>query len=182
MYFPKKQPAAERSHLPGGQFMSKSIVDKPPGKALRLGLRLPIWLYRARLGWLLGDRFLMLTHTGRRSGLPRQTVIEVVRHDKGTDTYYVVSGWGDKSDWYRNIRKSPAVTIRVGGRKFQARAEFIGLEQAIRLIEAYTRDHPTASRELAGLFLGERRQPGGEVSRQIAEKMPMVAFRPLAKE
>ncbi len=96
--------------------MSKSIVDRPPSKALRLGLRLPIWLYRARLGWLLGDRFLMLTHTGRKSGLPRQTVIEVVQHDKGTDTYYVVSGWGEKSDWYQNIRKSPSVTVHVGGR------------------------------------------------------------------
>jgi deazaflavin-dependent oxidoreductase (nitroreductase family) len=162
--------------------MGKSIVDTPPGKALRLGLRLPIWLYRARLGWLLGDRFLMLTHIGRNSGLPRQTVIEVVQHDKETDTYYVVSGWGEKSDWYRNIRKSPAVTIQAGGRKFQARAELVGLEKAIRIIEAYTRDHPTASRELAGLFLGERKQPGGDVPRQIAEKMPMVAFHLLARE
>lgn len=162
--------------------MGKSIVDTPPGKFLRLGLRLPIWLYRARLGWLLGDRFLMLTHIGRKSGLPRQTVIEVVRHDKETGTYYVVSGWGEKSDWYRNIRKSPAVTIQAGRRKFQARAQFVGLEEAIRLIEAYTRDHPTASRELAGLFLGKRRQPGDDVPRQIAEKMPMVAFHPLARE
>ncbi|MFL7870015.1 MAG: nitroreductase family deazaflavin-dependent oxidoreductase, partial [Anaerolineales bacterium] len=80
--------------------MSKSIVDTPPSKALRFGLRLPIWLYRLRLGWLLGDRFLMLTHTGRKSGLPRHVVIEVVQHDKETDTYYVVSGWGEKSDWY----------------------------------------------------------------------------------
>ena len=37
--------------------MSKSIIDTPPGSALRLGLRLPIWLYRARLGRLLGERF-----------------------------------------------------------------------------------------------------------------------------
>jgi deazaflavin-dependent oxidoreductase (nitroreductase family) len=168
--------------LPGGQVMSKSIVDTPPSKALRLGLRLPIWLFRARLGWLLGDRFLMLMHTGRKSGLPRQTVIEVVRHDKETNTYYVVSGWGEKSDWYQNIRQSPIVAIQVGSRKFRAKAEFIGLEEAIRHIEAYAREHPTASRELAGLFLGERKQPGGDVAQQIAEKMPMVAFRPLTKE
>jgi deazaflavin-dependent oxidoreductase (nitroreductase family) len=162
--------------------MSKSIVDRPPSKALRLGLRLPIWLYRARLGWLLGDRFLMLTHTGRKSGLPRQTVIEVVQHDKGTDTYYVVSGWGEKSDWYQNIRKSPSVTVHVGGREFRAQAEFIGLEKAVGLIEAYACDHPAAFRELTGLFLGERRQPGSDAPRRIAEKMPMVAFRPLTRK
>ncbi|HKI54146.1 MAG TPA: nitroreductase family deazaflavin-dependent oxidoreductase, partial [Anaerolineales bacterium] len=99
--------------------MTNSIVDRPPSKALRFGLRLPIFLYRIKLGWLLGDRFLMLTHTGRKSGLPRHTVIEVVKHDKETDTYYVVSGWGEKSDWYRNIRKTPQVTVQSGRRKFQ---------------------------------------------------------------
>ncbi len=113
---------------------SRSIIDKPPGKALRLGLRLPIWLYRARLGWLLDDRFLMLTHTGRKSGLPRRTVIEVVRHDRQADTYYVVSGWGEKSDWYQNIKKNPDVTVQVGGREFRATAEFIPLDEAIEIL------------------------------------------------
>jgi hypothetical protein len=56
----------------------------PPRGLLRLALRLPIWLYRWRLGWLLGDRFLLLTHTGRKSGLPRQVVLEVVHHDEAT--------------------------------------------------------------------------------------------------
>ncbi len=158
--------------------MSKSLIDAPPGKALRFGLRLPIWLYRVRLGWLLGDRFLMLTHTGRKSGLPRQTVIEVVRHDRQTDTYCVVSGWGAKSDWYRNIRKNPSVTIHVGGRRFQSKAEFIPVEQAIEIMETYARDHPMAFSELSGLFLGERMKPGSDAPQRIAEKMPMVAFHP----
>jgi deazaflavin-dependent oxidoreductase (nitroreductase family) len=158
--------------------MSKSIIDAPPGKALRLGLRLPIWLYRARLGWMLGDRFLMLTHTGRNSGLPRRTVIEVVQHDKRTDTYFAVSGWGEKSDWCRNIRKSPMVTIHVGRRKFRSHAEFIAPERAINLLEAYARDHPTAFRELSGLFLGQHLMPDSDAPRELAKKMPMVAFRP----
>lgn len=158
--------------------MSKSIVDKPPGKALRFGLRLPIWLYRAHLGWLLGDRFLMLTHTGRKSGRPHQTVIEVVQHKKDTDTYYVVSGWGEKSDWYQNIRKTPSVTIHTGGRTFQSEAEFIPVEKAVDLLAAYAYDHPVAFNELSGLFLGEHGKPGSDAPDRIAEKMPMVAFHP----
>ncbi len=158
--------------------LHKSIIEAPPGKALRMGLRLPIWLYRARLGWMLGDRFLMLTHTGRTSGLQRRTVIEVVRHDKDTDTYYVVSGWGEKSDWYRNIRKTPMVGVQVGGRKFQANVEFVGLEKAINIMEAYARKHPMAFSELSGLFLGQRMNPEGGAPKQIAGKMPMVAFHP----
>lgn len=159
--------------------MTRSIVDHRPGKALRFGLRLPIWLYRMRLGWLLGNRFLMLTHTGRKSGQPRQTVIEVVGHDKETDTYYVVSGWGKKSDWYQNLLKLPHTTIHVGRRKFRAMAEFIPSEKAIKILEVYAREHPLAFKELSGLFLGERMEPGSDAARTLAEKMPMVALHPM---
>lgn len=158
--------------------MNKSIVDVPPGKALRLGLRLPIWLYRLHLGWLLGERFLLLTHIGRSSKVPRQAVIEVVAHDKATDMYFVVSGWGEKSDWYQNIRKTPSVVVQVAGRKFQADAELIPVEKAICILETYAREHPVTFRELSGLFLGERMKAGSDASRQLAERMPMVGFRP----
>ncbi len=158
--------------------MSKSIIDTQPGGTLRFGLRLPIWLYRARLGWLLGNRFLMLTHTGRKSGLQRQTVIEVVQHDKETDTYYVVSGWAEKSDWYRNIRKTPTVIVRVGGRKFRANAIFVDLAKAIDIMKLYAHEHHVAFSELSGLFLGERMKPDSDAPEQIARKMPMVAFQP----
>ena len=158
--------------------MTKSIIDTPPGNALRFGLRLPIWLYRLHLSWMLGDRFLMLVHTGRKSGLPRQTVIEVVQHDKATNTYYVVSGWGEKSDWYQNIRKLPQVTVHVGRCKFHATAEFIPLEKAIEIMNTYAREHPVAFSGLSALFLGERMRPNSDAPQSIATKMPMVAFHP----
>jgi deazaflavin-dependent oxidoreductase (nitroreductase family) len=156
--------------------MTNSIVDRPPSKALRFGLRLPIWLYRMKLGWLLGKRFLMLTQTGRKSGQPHQSVIEVVQHDKQTGTYFVVSGWGEKSDWYQNVQKNPSVTVHVGRRVFPARAAFIPLTKAIDIMETYTREHPIAFKELSSLFLGKELKPGIDAARQVAEKMPMVAF------
>jgi deazaflavin-dependent oxidoreductase (nitroreductase family) len=159
--------------------MAESIADHRPGRALRFGLRLPIWLYRLRLGWLLGHRFLMLTHTGRKSGKPHHAVIEVVRYDKDTDTYYVVSGWGKRSDWYQNLIHFPNVTIQVGTRKFHAMAEFIPLEQSAEILETYAREHALAFRELSGLFLGKRMEPNGNSARRLAAKMPMVAFRPI---
>lgn len=158
--------------------MSKTIVDVPPGKALRFGLRLPIWLYHAHLGWMLGNRFLMLTHTGRKSGLPRHTVIEVVLHNKDTDTYYVVSDWGEKADWYQNIHKTPSVIVQTGGRTFRSKAEFIPVGDAVDKLKAYACEHPTAFNELSGLFLGECMKPGSDAPQRIAEKMPMVAFHP----
>ncbi len=158
--------------------MNKSLLDSQPKGMLRLGLRLPIWLFRLHLDFMLGDRFLMLTHTGRKSGQPRQTVIEVVQHDKSTDTYYVVSGWAKKSDWYQNIHKTPQVTIHVRGRKFQSKAEFIPVDQAIEHLNAYAHEHPVAFNELSGLFLGERMKPDSDAPQRLAQKMPMVAFRP----
>jgi hypothetical protein len=40
----------------------------PPHGVLRALLSLPVHLYHARLGFLLGHRFLLLVHTGRRTG------------------------------------------------------------------------------------------------------------------
>jgi len=156
--------------------MTKSILDAQPRGMLRLGLRLPIWLFRLHLDRLLGERFLMLTHTGRKSGRLRQTVIEVVKHDRTTDTYYVVSGWAERSDWYQNICKTPQVTIQVRGRKFQSRAEFIPQEKAIGILETYAREHPMAFSELSELFLGERMKPNSDAPQRIAKMMPMAAF------
>lgn len=34
----------------------------------------------------------------------------------GTNTYYVASGFGEKSDWFRNIQKTPKVNVRVPSR------------------------------------------------------------------
>jgi deazaflavin-dependent oxidoreductase (nitroreductase family) len=110
--------------------------------------------------------------------VPRPAVIETVGHDKDTDTYFVVSGWGKTSDWYQNIRKTPSVTIQVAGRKFRADAEFLSLEEAVPILETYIRKHSVAFRELTRLFLSESLEAGSHAARQLAEKMPMVAFRP----
>ena len=77
---------------------------------------MPRYVYLWHLGWLLGHRFLLLTHTGRNSGVPRQTILEVLQHETASDAYYVLSGWGGKADWLRNVEKTPEVIITVGRR------------------------------------------------------------------
>ena len=86
-------------------------------------------LYRFGLGSILRDRFLLLIHRGRKSSKPHETVLEVAGHDAKTATYFVASGWGEKSQWLRNIQKTPEVEIRIGRRRFAARAERLGNEQ-----------------------------------------------------
>lgn len=82
---------------------------------VRWFVRAPIWLYRVRLGALFGSRLLMLEHIGRRSGARRYVVLEVVDHP-ARDTYVVVSGFGVKAQWFRNIEANPNVRVYLGSR------------------------------------------------------------------
>ncbi len=51
----------------------------------------PAWVYRLHLGWLLGHRFLLVTHRGRRSGMLRQTGVMVLHHDSYSHRICVVA-------------------------------------------------------------------------------------------
>jgi deazaflavin-dependent oxidoreductase (nitroreductase family) len=83
-------------------------------------LRLPNLLYRHGLGWALGRRFLRLVHVGRRTGRRYATVLEVVWHDPKHSEFVVVSGFGPRADWLRNIEAGNPVEVTVGRRTFVA--------------------------------------------------------------
>ncbi len=121
---------------------------QPPRSFKRLFFRAPIWCYRLGCGWLLGKRFLLLTHTGRKSGLSRQTVLEVVDYDPDSGTYFVASGYGRQSNWYRNVLKTREVTIQVGQQKMNVVAHPLTLEESGKAMVNYARRYPTAARYL----------------------------------
>lgn len=77
----------------------------------------PSWLYRAHLGFLMGRRFLMIEHRGRKSAKLYRTVIEVVgRHpDKGE--WIVTAGFGPKSDWYLNLQAGTLEAVWIRSRR-----------------------------------------------------------------
>ncbi len=150
---------------------------QPPRGLARTLYRLPIKLYRLHLGWLLMGHFLLLTHVGRKSGLPRQTLLEVLLHDKARDVYYVLAGWGEQSDWVKNIEKTPQVTISVGRRCFRALASRLLAEEAELKVIAYGRQHPRLVRYPPRL-LGYRIDGTEEDLRALARLGIMVAFEP----
>ena len=62
--------------------MTNLLAERFPVQGMvRRAVRAPIWLYRAHLGGFLGHQMLLLTHRGRKTGLPRQTVLEVLVYD-----------------------------------------------------------------------------------------------------
>jgi deazaflavin-dependent oxidoreductase (nitroreductase family) len=151
-------------------------ISAPRGLA-RLAFRLPIWLYHLRLGWLLGDRLLMLTHTGRKSGLPRQAVIEVVRHDRVSDAYIIASGFGAHADWLLNIQKNPNVVVHSGLRRLEAVAERLPLDVAEDELRSYAQRHPRAFRRIAKLLIGHELDGSAESWRRLAADVPVLALR-----
>jgi deazaflavin-dependent oxidoreductase (nitroreductase family) len=66
--------------------------------------------------------FCYVTTTGRRTGRPH--TIEIW-FGEGEGTLYLLSGGGDRSDWVRNIRKEPKVSVRISGQERQGVARFV---------------------------------------------------------
>jgi deazaflavin-dependent oxidoreductase (nitroreductase family) len=96
---------------------------------VRWFVRAPIWLFRSRLGFVFGTRLLMLEHTGRTSGLRRYVVLEVVDHP-APRRYVVVSGFGARAQWFRNVQANREVRVYVGARG-PAAASAIRLDPAM---------------------------------------------------
>lgn len=144
---------------------------QPPRGVLRLLARAPIALYRLRLGWLLGGRFLLLEHRGRRTGKPRRNVLEVVLQDDEPERYFVASAWGERSDWLRNVEADPNVLVRVGRRRREATAARVGEGEAERVFATYASRHRLAFRALSGML-------GSDDPAVLARTIPLVALSP----
>lgn len=63
-----------------------------------------------------------LTTVGRRTGKRHTIEIWFALRD---NTLYLLSGGGDSADWVRNLRKTSAVRVRVGGRTLEGNAREI---------------------------------------------------------
>ena len=151
-----------------------------PSRISRALYRFPIWLYRMGLGWLLGRRMLYLRHTGRNSGLPRETVLEVVHHEGESDTYIIASAWGESADWYQNISTKPEIWLKVGSLSTAAIATPLPTESGERFLLKYAAKHPTALRTLSRFMGFEAPQTEQDV-REIARQLPMVGITPAAE-
>ena len=142
----------------------------PPRGLLKFIFNLPNLFYRWGLGWLMGRIFLQVTHTGRKSGLPRQTVLQVMRHAAATDTYYVFAGWGVQSDWVRNIQQTPEVRLAVGRRRTRAVARVLSAEEGEQEMIVFTRQHPIYSRfiyRLSGVAVDGTPESYRAIARQM---------------
>ncbi len=93
-------------------------VRNQPGRLAVAVFRVPLPLYRAGWGWLVGNTFLLLVHAGRRTGRPHSTVAMVLRHHADTGEAVICSVWGPNTVWVRNLRAHPALQVQIGRQSF----------------------------------------------------------------
>jgi deazaflavin-dependent oxidoreductase (nitroreductase family) len=149
------------------------VVQLPgrPGPLLRLILRAPVLLYRLRLGRLLGRRFLLLRHRGRKTGAEYENVLEVIK--TAGNEVFVVSGWGSRSNWVLNIRANAPLAVETGSRRFVPVARFLEEPEAAAVLAEYATDHRRAAD-----LLGKRLYGGVFDPARLAASTTVVAFRP----
>lgn len=158
--------------------MTSPSSREPPRGLMRRLYRAPIWLYQHGLGCLLGGRFLLLRHVGRRSGLVRHAVLEIVRHDRESGSYLVASGFGEKSDWFQNLMQQPDVSIQIGRRKLRVRARRLASGDGAAEMVAYARRNPRAARALSRL-LGYPVDGSDASYRRVGAALPFVRLETL---
>ena len=71
------------------------------------------------------DDFCYLTTHGRVTGNPHEIEIWFALDTEQPTTLFLMAGGGEGSDWVRNLRAEPAVTVRVGDTTYAARARVI---------------------------------------------------------
>jgi deazaflavin-dependent oxidoreductase (nitroreductase family) len=140
-------------------------------------MRMPIGVYRLGLGWLLGGRFVLIEHIGRRTGAHRSAVVEVVEHDRHARTWTVASGFGPTADWYRNVLSTPDLTIQVGRTRHAVTAEPLPPDDAAAVMGRYADAHPRTAQRLAG-FMGYEVDGSREDYRALGRALPFIRFTP----
>jgi deazaflavin-dependent oxidoreductase (nitroreductase family) len=92
----------------------------------RHSVRVGAWLLRrtrGRIVRLWHRRALVLTTTGRRSGLPRTVVVQFFPDGENLVVVAANSGLPTHPAWYLNLTADPRARVEVEGRTLEVRAE-----------------------------------------------------------
>jgi deazaflavin-dependent oxidoreductase (nitroreductase family) len=134
-------------------------------------------LYAMGLGPVIGRIILLLTTTGRKSGLRRVTPLQYERI--GAD-YYLGAARGTHADWVQNILANPQVDIHVGAKHFCGVAEVVtDPSKFADFLEVRLERHP----RMVGLMMEKvhhlPRHPAHEQLEELAKEEALVIVHPM---
>ena len=148
---------------------------------VRRVLEAPTYLYDLHAGWLLGRRFLRLTHLGRRSGRRYRTMLEVIGEDRASDEVLVVAGLGRAAQWLRNVQAGNAVEVAIGRQRFTPLHRMVPLEEASEALARYEERNRWLApivRWVLSRLVGWRYDGSRQARLRLVSELPVVAFRP----
>jgi deazaflavin-dependent oxidoreductase (nitroreductase family) len=99
----------------------------------RHSVRLGAWLLRrtrGRIVRLWRRRALVLTTTGRRTGMPRTVVVQYFPDGRDFVVVAANSGMPTHPAWYLNLTAHPEARVEVEGRRLTVRASEMSAEEA----------------------------------------------------
>lgn len=152
-----------------------------PGRILALVLRAPGRLYDWNAGWLLGQRFLRLTHVGRRTGTTHHTMLEVIGVRPAVGEFIVIAGLGPSANWYRNLQVHPALEVAVGTRRFRPQHRELDETEAVAVLADYERRNRLAApvvRRVLSWLVGWHYDGTDAARHRLAKDLPVLALRP----
>jgi deazaflavin-dependent oxidoreductase (nitroreductase family) len=144
-------------------------------------LSAPARLYDWRVGWLLGRRFLRLTHVGRRSGRLYRTVLEVVGENGARNEVIVVAGLGRSAQWYRNLQVHEGVEVAIAGERFAPVHRELSTTEAAAVIADYERRNRYFApliRRLLSWLVGWRYDGTESARHRLVAELPLIGLRP----
>ena len=134
-------------------------------------------LYAIGLGPLIGRVILLLTTTGRRSGLKRVTPLQ---YEMIGDDCYIGAARGVKADWVRNIQINPQVEVRVGAKHFYGTAEVItDSSKFADFMEVRLARHPRMIGFILEKAHGLPKRPSREQLEELAKNEAFVIVHPI---
>jgi deazaflavin-dependent oxidoreductase (nitroreductase family) len=149
----------------------------------RFLFRVPVWFYRHGMWFFVGGNMLLLTTTGRKSGLPRYTCLSYGQDKQSpyrmlrSDTYQVMPGWGDKCDWLLNIRANAHVTVQTGKKRIECQARFLSEDESAREYAKIIPINPFLKSTFSR-WTGETIDGSPDSLVRVAKKFPMIEFTP----
>lgn len=136
----------------------------------------PQTAYKLGLGPLIGKVVLLLTTTGRKTGVARVTPVQYELIDS---VYHIGAVFGAKSDWVRNIQAHPIVRVQVRDKCFTGKAEVsTDPEEIAAFIEYRMKKHP----RMIGLIMkldGFSANPTRAELVEYSQQLALVKITPL---
>jgi len=74
---------------------------------------------------IVSQRLCYLETTGRMTGKPHEVEMWFAADPDAPGTLYLLSGGGERRDWVKNIRRSSAVSVRIGDARYLGSARIV---------------------------------------------------------